>query len=200
MGVIARLAAGPCFISLLISRAFVSHGLHCKKGTSSRREISRGPWWTQSKTWLWVVGLIVVGRTRVTWIAGLTSCRPGMILLAATVVATAAHATLPTLSALGLGSSRHFVTIDRAAVDQSKGAASLGLSAEGNVVPIDGTGEGGRSTLSIHGARKLGAVLLQLQRALFCAIPALPGHRPLASDIGGLAVALSCILRQQAGS
>src|ERR1700691_4067615 len=103
VGVIARLAAGPCFISLLISRAFVSHGLHCKKGTSSRREISRGPWWTQSKTWLWVVGLIVVGRTRVTWIAGLTSCRPGMILLAATVVATAAHATLPTLSALGLG-------------------------------------------------------------------------------------------------
>lgn len=62
-----------------------------------------------------------------------------MVLPTATVVATAA---LPTLSALGLGSSRHFVTIDRAAVDHSKGAASLGLSAKGNVVPIDRTGEG----------------------------------------------------------
>jgi hypothetical protein len=126
-----------------------------------------------------------------------------MVLLAATVVATAAHATLPTLSALsalGLGSSRHFVTIDRAAVDHRKGAASLRLSAEGNVVPIDGTGEGNRAALSIHGARKLGAVLLELERALFGAIPALPGHRPLASDIGGLAVALSCILCQKARS
>jgi len=121
-------------------------------------------------------------------------------LLTATVMATTAHATLPTLSALGLGSSRHFVTIDRAAVDHSKGATSLGLSAEGNVVPIDGTGEGNRAALSIHRARKLGAVLLQLERALFSAIPALPGHRPLASDVSGLAVTLSCILRQQAGS
>jgi len=202
--VTARMAAGRCFTSLRISASYRSRGNIGQSSSVLRpkrrdlrpeRESAEVPGGRQLKAWLWVVGLIVASSARTVRIVGLTSCRPGMVLLAAAVMATAAAHT--TLAALGLETATDFVAIHGAGVDHRKVAMSLALSAERNVVSIDSSGDGRRTTFSVKRAGELGAILLKLQLALTSAVTTLPRHQPLAGDVSRL-VALGRILGQQA--
>src|SRR5580698_10163194 len=115
-----------------------------KKGPRRRENRQRSRRTQQSKTGLRVVRLIVVaGRALAAGIGGLTSCRPGVVLLAAAAMAPAGHATLSAaLSGLGLDAAGDLVAIDGAGVDHGEVAAPLGLGAEGNVVAVDAAGDG----------------------------------------------------------
>src|ERR1700689_429990 len=119
-----------------------------------------------------------------------------MGLVAAAVVAAPPRSPL---SALGLEAAGDFVAIDRAGINHRKVAASLGLGAERNVFAIDGTGDGRGPALSVQRASKFGAVLLEFERGLASAVTALPGHLPIAGDIGRLAITLSGVLGQKTG-